>query len=203
MDGIATGVTGIIALAYVTLPGSLMSPFARIVAASVAGACTGFLPFNWPPAKIYLGDCGATPLGFVVAFLSLDYYRARPPATSALLFPLLVVALPLLDAVFAAIRRVRGHTSPLQGDRKHMYDLAGARGWPVRRIIFSMYAVTASFATIGFCAVRNPSPLLWTGAAIGVGLFVCAAIRLGSFRAGDSNESAGTASGESMNREFT
>jgi hypothetical protein len=116
---------------------------------------------------------------------------------------LLVAAVPLLDAFFAAIRRMRGRTSVLKGDRRHGYDLLATRGWSARATIFAVYAVDAAFATIGCFAVRNPSRLLWISAAIGVGLFLCVAIRLGSLRANGSNNSAGTADSQSMNQEFS
>jgi UDP-GlcNAc:undecaprenyl-phosphate/decaprenyl-phosphate GlcNAc-1-phosphate transferase len=182
MDAIATGVAGIIGLAYLALPAAQISPFGRIVAASVAGACLGFLPSNWPIAKIFLGDCGATILGFAIAFLSLDFWRANIAAPTALLIPLLAAAIPLLDAVFAVVRRLRNRGSPLQGDRLHIYDLIRAQGWPAGRIIAALYAVTATFAAIAVYGVRQPSRQAWIAAGMAVGLFLSVAIRLGSLR---------------------
>jgi UDP-GlcNAc:undecaprenyl-phosphate GlcNAc-1-phosphate transferase len=64
---------------------------------------------NWPRAKMLLGECGTAALGLAVTFLSLT--------NSVVLFPVLVAAVPLLDAVFGAVRRVRGHLSLTHGDR--------------------------------------------------------------------------------------
>src|SRR6185437_8091990 len=117
-DGVSAGVAGIIAIAYAIFPGAAGNPFSSGVAFSLAGACAGFLLFNFPPAKIFLGDCGSNVLGFVVAFLALDFWRSQPVAVTvpALLFPFLLCALPLLDAALAIIRRLRLLTSPLAGD---------------------------------------------------------------------------------------
>lgn len=190
MDAIAAGNAGIIAVAYLALPAASLSPFARTIAWTLAAACLGFLLYNWPPAKLFLGDGGSTVLGFLIAFLAVDFHRARPATTSSLLFPLLVVAVPLFDAVFAALRRLRYCGSPFQGDRRHIYDLMAARSWPIRRIALSLYAITAAFGAIGQCAVRNSSWWSWTGAVAAVGLFLCVAIRMGSLRADTSAVSA-------------
>ncbi len=190
MDAIATGTAGVIAFAYLALPAAFLSPFARTVAWTLAAACAGFLIYNWPPAKLFLGDGGSNTLGFVIAFLAVDFYRARPATNSALIFPLLVAAVPLLDAVFAALRRLRNRGSPFQGDRRHIYDLMAAHGWPIRRIAFSLYAITAAFAAIGRYAVRSSSWWSWIGEVAGVGLFLCVAVRLGSLRADTSAVSA-------------
>jgi UDP-GlcNAc:undecaprenyl-phosphate GlcNAc-1-phosphate transferase len=182
MDGLAAGVVGIVAGAYLALPGTLADPFALAVACSMVGACAGFVISNFPPANLYLGDSGSTALGFGAAFLGLDLYRSRPTSGPVLLFPLLTASLPLLDAVFAVIRRVRDHRSPLQGDRGHIYDLLHARGWPPRRIALAFYGVTAALAAIGLIGVRSESPQFWAASAVGVGLIVFAALRLGVLR---------------------
>ena len=60
------------------LPGAAGNPFSSRVAFSLAGACAGFLFYNFPPAKIFLGDSGSNALGFVIAFLALDFWRSQP-----------------------------------------------------------------------------------------------------------------------------
>jgi UDP-GlcNAc:undecaprenyl-phosphate GlcNAc-1-phosphate transferase len=115
----------------------------------------------------------------------------------------LVAAVPLFDAVFATIRRIRSRTSVLNGDRRHGYDLLAARDWSIRKIALSVYIVTGAFSAVGYYVLKNPSPRALVAAAIEMGLFVCVAIRLGSLRADASNTLAETASGQSMNREFS
>jgi UDP-GlcNAc:undecaprenyl-phosphate/decaprenyl-phosphate GlcNAc-1-phosphate transferase len=183
-DGLASGVAGIIAAAYIVLPGAARSPFGLAVAWALAGACTGFLIFNFPRAKIFMGDSGSTVLGFGVAFLGLALYRSDGAASPVLLFPVWVAALPLLDALLAIIRRTLGGGSPFYGDRAHIYDLLLARGWSARRVASVWYGITAGLAVGGWMAVRTGSARFFFFSAPILGAMVLAAIRLGSLDAG-------------------
>ncbi len=158
-DGIAAGVAGIIAIAYAMFPGAAGNPFSSGVAFSLAGTCAGFLLYNLPPAKIFWGDAGSNALGFVIAFLALDFWRSQPAAATvpAFLFPFLLCALPLLDAVFAIIRRLRRFTSPLAGDRSHIYDLLLARGRSPVQVALFCYVVAIVLAGISWIE-RGMSP---------------------------------------------
>lgn len=152
-DGIAAGVAGIIAVAYAAVfLGATSNPFSSGIASSLAGACAGFLLFNLPPAKLYWGDAGSTALGFVAAFLGLEFWRSQPfPVTiPSLLFPFLLCALPLLDAALAVIRRLRRLSSPLAGDRRHIYDLLLARGCSPVQVALFCYVVAIALAGISW-----------------------------------------------------
>jgi UDP-GlcNAc:undecaprenyl-phosphate/decaprenyl-phosphate GlcNAc-1-phosphate transferase len=185
MDGLATGVIGIIAGAYLMVPSALGNPFAVAVACSLVGACAAFVFPNWPPANIYLGDSGSTVLGFCSAFFALDLYRSQPTSGPVLLFPLLIASLPLLDAVFAVIRRLGSRGSPLQGDRRHIYDLLRTRGWLPQRIAFAFYGVTLALVAIGWLGVRTQSREFWAVSFVSLGLMTFAAVRLGALRGGE------------------
>jgi UDP-GlcNAc:undecaprenyl-phosphate/decaprenyl-phosphate GlcNAc-1-phosphate transferase len=117
VDGLAAGITGVIALGYAAMPGSAMSAYGHAVAWSLLGACVGFLFFNFPPAKIFMGDSGSTVLGFSVAFLGLDLVSGHRDGrvAHALLFSFLIAALPLLDALLVVTRRVTRGRSPFRG----------------------------------------------------------------------------------------
>ena len=112
------------------MPGAALSAFGHAMAWSLAGACAGFSFFNFPPAKIFMGDSGSTVLGFSVAFLGLDFMEARGAggATGSLLFPFIIAALPILDALLVVARRVARGKSPLQADREHFYAQAQVAG---------------------------------------------------------------------------
>jgi UDP-N-acetylmuramyl pentapeptide phosphotransferase/UDP-N-acetylglucosamine-1-phosphate transferase len=148
-DGLAAGVAGIIAIAYIALPQASHSINGAALAWSLLGACAGFLVDNFPPAKIFMGDSGSTALGMSVAFLSLDFYRSNPGAKFGPVFPILVGLLPLLDLAFAVLRRLRARVSPFRGDRRHFYDLLLARGWSPRSVVLASCAATAVLALIG------------------------------------------------------
>jgi UDP-GlcNAc:undecaprenyl-phosphate GlcNAc-1-phosphate transferase len=199
IDGLAAGVVAIMAAAYLALPGALISPFALLVASVLAAACAGFLPFNFGSrAKIYLGDSGSTILGGIVAFLALDLYRSRFANRSILLFPLLIAAIPLLDGAFAIIRRSRARASPLDGDRRHLYDQIHKRGWPTRRIVLAFYGATALLAAVALWGVWKVSLLFWIVVLIGVGTIVLAAIRLGVLQSGERSSPARDATAQRM-----
>jgi UDP-GlcNAc:undecaprenyl-phosphate/decaprenyl-phosphate GlcNAc-1-phosphate transferase len=150
-DGLAAGITGVIALGYATIAGYALSVYGHAVAWSLLGACLGFLFFNFPPAKIFMGDSGSTVLGFSVAFLGLDFISARSDGrlAHALLFSFLIAALPLLDAVLVVTRRVARGRSPFRGDRGHFYDFLLAGGWTARRVAISCYMFDGVFGIAG------------------------------------------------------
>jgi UDP-GlcNAc:undecaprenyl-phosphate GlcNAc-1-phosphate transferase len=158
-DGLAAGVSIIISIGYLSLPAGIEGPFGIAVASGLLGTCAGFLAFNFPPATIFMGDSGSTLLGFGVAFLGLDFYRGGIPANSQLLFPVIVAALPLLDAGLAILRRLQNRGSPLQGDRRHFYDLLLVRGWSSRNVVFVSCALTGLLAAAGRMSISmNASP---------------------------------------------
>jgi UDP-GlcNAc:undecaprenyl-phosphate GlcNAc-1-phosphate transferase len=182
-DGLAAGVTAIIALAYIFARNGTETQFPSGVAWSLFGASAGFLIFNFPPARIFMGDAGSTTLGFTVAFLALAFCRSSGGTTPSLIFPLLVAGLPLFDAGLAVVRRLRYAASPFYGDRRHWYDLLLARGWSPRKVALVSYSITAAMGAIGWIGLRFDPKRLWVLAALSfVALFV-AALRLGSLRA--------------------
>jgi len=183
LDGLAGGTVAIIASAYLILPRAALSPLGCVVAAGVLGACLGFLPANLPPrAKIFMGDGGSTLLGFTIAFLAVDFLAIAPTSPPAIAFPLLVAAVPLLDAALAAIRRVRSRTSALRGDRSHVYDLIRARGFSVPATLMLLYGVTAALSAIAVLLIHKSSETIAAAVVTFLGVLVIAAIRLGSLK---------------------
>lgn len=181
-DGIAAGVACIIAAAFATFPGAPGTAFGRAAAWSVAGACAGFLLFNFPPAKIFLGDSGSTAIGLCIAFLGLDSYRSNPVTAAQMLFPILAAALPLLDAALAIFRRIRRGVSPLYGDRSHVYDLLATRGLSPRRVALACYLIAAAFACLGWWGAWRASAQFWFVVVFSLELFIYGALKLGSLR---------------------
>jgi UDP-GlcNAc:undecaprenyl-phosphate GlcNAc-1-phosphate transferase len=181
-DGIATGVAGIIAVAYIALPRAINDALASDVAWSLVGACAAFLLSNFPPSKLFLGDSGSTVLGVAVTFLALDFYRARPTPGASMFLPFMIAGLPLLDAGLAVIRRLRNPRSLLHGDRSHFYDLLATRGWRPRQIALTCYAITAGLSVIGWIGERKRPIEFVVVAALSFGLLLAVAVRLGALR---------------------
>jgi len=183
-DGLVAGVAGIIAVAYIFAPLSFVPSFGVVVACGIAGACGGFLTFNYPSAAVFCGDSGSTALGLLIAFLALDLWRSNSVTPSRIIFPLLVAALPLLDFAFAIVRRLAAGSAPWRGDRLHAYDRLRARGWSSRRVALTYYAVTAALAAIALWGVRRESAVFWLAAVLGVCVLIVLAVRLGVLRQG-------------------
>jgi UDP-GlcNAc:undecaprenyl-phosphate GlcNAc-1-phosphate transferase len=120
-DGLVAGVTAIISVAYVCAYGAGTIGLGPTLAWSLLGASIGFLAYNFPPARIFMGDSGSTTLGFCVAFLGIDFVSRFPaqPNNAKWIFPALVAAVPLVDRIVVVLRRIKRGTSPLQGDRYH------------------------------------------------------------------------------------
>jgi len=192
-DGVAAGVTSLIAFAYGVATSGLGSHFGDVVAWSLLGACTGFVIYNLPPAQIFMGDSGSTVLGFGVAFLGLDFYGSSP-SPSSLTFPFVIAGLPLLDAGFAVVRRLRGRGSPFYGDCCHLTDLLANRGLSSRRIVYACYATTAMLATVGSAVLHCKAIYFFLGSAVSLGSVAAALVRLGALR-GNGGANTNAASG--------
>lgn len=153
-DGIAGGVAALVALGYAALYATPTTSAGGAVSWSLLGACLGFLAYNFPPARIFMGDSGSTTLGFLIAFLSLDFYHVHHRIGSHWLLPLVFAALPLMDFFLAVIRRLRKRVSPFAGDRGHFYDVLLDRGWSSMHVALGAYAVTGGLLVIGWLCIH-------------------------------------------------
>ncbi|SFS38847.1 glycosyltransferase family 4 protein [Saccharopolyspora flava] len=127
-----------------------------LIAAAIAGACLGFLPHNFQPAKIFMGDSGSMLIGLMLATASTSasgriiYTGSGPGDTIALLSPLLVVAavlfVPLLDLIMAVVRRTKAGKSPFHADKMHLHHRLLEIGHSQRRAVLLMYLWAAVIA---------------------------------------------------------
>ncbi len=124
LDGLASGVGLAAAVAFALV----LHGGERDVALALAGALVGFLIYNRPPARIYLGDGGAYLVGTAAAVL-LAWTWSRGVHASTSVASLLIVAVPSAEVAFAVVRRSRARHAISSGDRRHPYDLLVARGW--------------------------------------------------------------------------
>ncbi len=145
IDGAAAGSAVFALLAMFVASATLGQPFVALSAVAMAGATLGFLPFNFPPARIYLGDAGSLFLGFSLATLALAG-ATKGPAIVALAIPLVAFGVPVLDTLIAVVRRgVRG--APLfRGDREHIHHRLLDLGLSNAQAAAILYVVSAAFA---------------------------------------------------------
>ena len=140
LDGLACGVSGIMSLSIlgvVLIHGDYGS---ALITAILAGACFGFLPFNTNPARIFMGDTGALFLGFTLSVLSVQGVFKLHTVLSFLI-PIALFALPLMDTVFAIIRRLTRKESPFNGDRAHLHHKLVDLGFTQREAVRILYSV--------------------------------------------------------------
>lgn len=145
MDALASSVAATSAFAFAILGGVVRDP-----ALALAGGLVGFLFFNRPPARIYLGDGGSYLIGTTLALLAATALDGQG-AAAWIALPLLV-ALPLADTAIAIVRRARTRRPLFAGDRSHIYDQLADRGWPVPRIVLALVAAQCVAAGAGLVA---------------------------------------------------
>jgi UDP-GlcNAc:undecaprenyl-phosphate GlcNAc-1-phosphate transferase len=148
MDGLAAGFCAIAALTFAILSASLDHPEAAAVCAIVAGAAIGFLRYNFHPATIIMGDSGSLTLGFLLATLAIQGVLKTAAAVS-LVFPLVILALPILDTSFVILKRLKYRQPIYRADRSHFHHRFANIGFSQRRTALIMYGwclVLSAFA---------------------------------------------------------
>ena len=138
--------------------------------AVAAGACLGFLVFNWHPAKIFLGDSGSLSIGYTLAGCSL-MASTKAPALLALLVPVVALGLPLFETTFSFARRALTGTNPFKADRRHLHHRLLDAGLDQRRVVLVFLYATVYFGVNAVLLAREGSALVLINVAlIGVGL---------------------------------
>ena len=147
VDGLAAGVTSIAAICLMFLCAISGSELAVVLAATLAGACLGFLPRNFSPAEIYMGDTGSTFLGYVLAVSScIGVYKSY--ALLSIVIAILAMALPILDTVFAFIRRLINHKPIMMADRGHLHHRLIDSGYTHKQAVMILYGLSFFSALI-------------------------------------------------------
>ena len=149
LDGLAAGVAAIAGLTFSVIALSLGKVDAAILSAIVFGACIGFLRHNFYPARIFMGDSGALLLGYVLAAVSVQGLL-KTAATVALFFPLLVLAVPIVDTTFVVVRRLKHGERVFEADQAHLHHRFLRRGFSQRRAALTIWGWCLSLAAAAF-----------------------------------------------------
>ena len=144
LDGLAAGVAAVSSLSFALVAGKFGYTNVIIISIILAGSCIGFLPFNFNPAKIFMGDTGALFLGFILAALSIEGVM-KSVATIAVIVPILILGVPIFDTTFAIFRRVLNGKSITIGDKGHLHHRLLAKGYSQRKTVMILYVVSAVF----------------------------------------------------------
>lgn len=155
VDGLAAGVTSIASLCLMVLCIISGSQIAVVLTATLAGACLGFLPRNFSPAEVYMGDTGSTFLGYVLAVSSIiGVYKSY--AILSVFISVLAMALPILDTLFAMIRRAINGKPIMKPDRGHLHHRLIDKGFSHKQAVFILYGLSLFSAVVAILiAVRD------------------------------------------------
>lgn len=148
LDGLATGVASIASISFMVISFLFGPPIVVVLAAILAGSCLGFLPHNFSPAKIFMGDTGSTFLGFTLAVISIQGLTKSYTAIT-LIVGAIVLGLPIFDTSFAIIRRLLNNQSITQGDRGHLHHRLVDKGISHKKAVITMYLVSGCFGLAG------------------------------------------------------
>ncbi|MDI6740356.1 MAG: MraY family glycosyltransferase [Candidatus Edwardsbacteria bacterium] len=147
LDGLAGGITFIAALTIFFSAGSHGEAFISVLALVTAGCMLGFLPFNFHPARIFMGDSGATFLGFALgAMTALGTMKSI--ATIALLIPIAAMSVPIADTVSAMVRRTWRGQKFYQADKEHVHHLLITMDFTHQGAVIFLYGVSAFFGVL-------------------------------------------------------
>jgi UDP-GlcNAc:undecaprenyl-phosphate GlcNAc-1-phosphate transferase len=188
LDGLAAGVVGIAAAASFTFSYSLSADHqllraqpATLIAAILAGVCVGFLPHNFTPARVFMGDSGSMLIGLMLAASTtsitgeVDYGSAGRaglseslPLLVPVLVPVLVLAVPFVDLLLAVVRRTRAGRSPFSPDKAHIHHRLLELGHSQRRAVLLMYGWAALLGFGGVLISVSHGPALPASVLAGI-----------------------------------
>ncbi len=156
LDGLAAGIGAIVSLTLfaVAIPDPVS--FVPVAAIALAGSCLGFLRYNFPPARIFLGDTGSLPLGFVIAVIGMQGFLKGATALT-LLVPLIAIGLPVIDTCLAILRRSTRRTHLFKADREHLHHRLLKIGLSHRQAVAVLYWVSIFLGLTALC-LRELTP---------------------------------------------
>jgi len=152
LDGLATGVGAIVGATLTYICWEADQVFGLMVGTALVGALLGFLPFNFSPARIFLGDTGALLAGYSLSLLALESYAKATVLTFVV--PLLALAVPLIDTALSVLRRALRHQPIFDPDKQHIHHRMLASSGTHRDAVLSIYFLTACFCVIAVSFTR-------------------------------------------------
>lgn len=168
LDGLASGVGAIASLTLFAVALKEGQPVTALLAITLSGSAFGFLPYNFHPARIFMGDTGAMFLGFILATISiLGALKTTTAVTLAI--PVLALGVPIFDTVFAIVRRHQCGQPIFQGDRGHLHHRLLEIGLTQKKAVLVIYSISILLGIMAF-GVNGASPFVATLILIILGL---------------------------------
>ena len=177
LDGLSTGISVISSLSLLIIFSLNGSPIiAIILITALGGALVGFLPFNFNPAKTFIGDTGSNFLGFALSVISI-LGIAKTYTAIVIIAPLIVLALPVFDTLFAIVRRVvtgKSIKAIIMPDKGHLHHKIISKGYTQKQAVLILYGISATF---GMFAIILLDSGIWK--ALSFALMIIAAMFIG------------------------
>ncbi|MBO4711451.1 undecaprenyl/decaprenyl-phosphate alpha-N-acetylglucosaminyl 1-phosphate transferase [bacterium] len=154
MDGLSSGITLFSSLTISML--AIMNGYlpVALVGLALAGAVTGFLIYNFNPAKIFMGDSGSMFIGYILAVLSLKS-QSKAHAVVSIMVPIIAMGLPILDTTLAFLRRILRHQSIFAADKQHIHHFLLSLGFNQRKTVLILYAISIIFTLLSMLMIFN------------------------------------------------
>ena len=171
LDGLAAGVASISSLTLLIIAVLLNDAPSAILTAALAGACIGFLPFNFNPASIFMGETGASFIGYVLACASVAGLF-KMYAVVSVAVPIIILGLPIFEIIFSAVRRILKGQSPVHADKKHIHHRLLALGLSQKQSVAFIYGVCVILGAVAvlFVLGRERIALLIITLAVIIGV---------------------------------
>ena len=158
LDGLAAGTTAIMmmSLAYIAyIHGDRYGRMTVCVAlVAIAASCIGFLPYNFSPAKTFMGDGGALYLGYMIAVLSVISPLKKATLVASII-PIMTLAIPIFDTLFAIVRRSLNHEPIMKADHGHLHHHLMAAGFGQRRSVLIIYGIVGIMGMVAVLLSRE------------------------------------------------
>ena len=180
LDGLAGGIACIssIAIAFTAYIHGSYEVCMPLLA--VAGSCCGFLPYNFHPAKTFMGDCGSQFLGFMLAAVAMTSVT-KSATVIAIILPIFALALPIFDTLFAIFRRIINKRPIMEADKGHLHHRLMAIGMGQRRAVLTLYGISG---VMGVAAIILSRHLYFEGIALIIVAIVLVGVFINDHRAG-------------------
>ncbi|AFS77275.1 UDP-GlcNAc:undecaprenyl-P GlcNAc 1-P transferase TagO [Gottschalkia acidurici 9a] len=170
LDGLSAGVSGISSLSFLFVglnvasklddPSIMVLPI--LMAVILAGSAFGFLPHNFNPARIFMGDTGSLFLGFMLSIIAIEGYL-KSFATIAVVIPILILGIPIFDTSFAILRRLANKKPIMEADRGHLHHRLLDKGFSQKQTVLVLYSISI---------LLGISAILFTNLSFGIGVVV-------------------------------
>ena len=160
MDGLSSGVAAIVSGLLAVIVFRQGQLFTAFIFVALAGSLLGFLPYNWYPSKIFMGDAGSLFVGYMLGTLTIvsSYITRESPTSIPVIIPLLILSVPIYDTLSVVYIRWREHRPLFVGDKRHFSHRLVALGMRQTQAVFFIYVVTL---TVGVAAILLPGARPW------------------------------------------